>query len=526
MRPSSKEPAMPSFRLSFRVSSFPVLFAGLSLAMLTASDLRACDDVPADPSVALGRGADGLRAGPCVQIVTNTPFASIPTSGLEETAGCYSLVKILGEEPLYVSLQRGVGSNKLFRYVSTDGSVWTKDPSNAVLKPASPGFAGTKCSDLVWESATASSPEKLHVYVSPSNGREIVHAESTDDGVTWSVGTVVFQRGKEFYPDSADAAIAWDRDGVQNPSVIDIERYDPEWVDEHPDERFILAYAGLNSDEGGTAGWNGIGIAYSDSWDGTFERRRFNSVNPKWLGKAFTNKPSVSWQSDLVYRPRLVVGPPNNKLFLFYTAVDSTDRCQKIAYATSGVWGFRWNRGPLDPSSSLPIWEAQHGPYDDKDSYCPDIVAEPDLLNPTTFRLYYLGTTATEGSNTLLAAEANILSLPVPPNATLPVPRPVAVPDDLEPPRLLAAPNPMREGASFHVAPELRQGEGIAELVILDVQGRSVRRLWEGPTSSLPERVEWDGRTEAGRRTAAGAYLFVLRNETGPVESTWISVLR
>jgi lamin tail-like protein/immune inhibitor InhA-like protein len=70
--------------------------------------------------------------------------------------------------------------------------------------------------------------------------------------------------------------------------------------------------------------------------------------------------------------------------------------------------------------------------------------------------------------------------------------------------------NPFRGALRFTVhAPEGTP----AEVDLFDVAGRRVRRVWEGPLAGNDLDLTWDGRDEAGQRTAAGLYF--LRAKVG-----------
>lgn len=76
---------------------------------------------------------------------------------------------------------------------------------------------------------------------------------------------------------------------------------------------------------------------------------------------------------------------------------------------------------------------------------------------------------------------------------------------------LSATPNPFRVGTRLAiVAPP--DGESDVSLVILDVRGGVVRRLHEGALPAGSHDFLWDGRDDAGRRTAAGLYFAELRS--------------
>ena len=52
---------------------------------------------------------------------------------------------------------------------------------------------------------------------------------------------------------------------------------------------------------------------------------------------------------------------------------------------------------------------------------------------------------------------------------------------------------------------------GPAVVEVFDAGGRRVRTLWRGPLPAGRSTVLWDGRDDAGRDVAAGAYLARLR---------------
>ena len=54
---------------------------------------------------------------------------------------------------------------------------------------------------------------------------------------------------------------------------------------------------------------------------------------------------------------------------------------------------------------------------------------------------------------------------------------------------------------------------GPVTLEILDVQGRRIRTLAHGPRDAGPQRIGWDGRTDAGRTASAGVYLVRMEAE-------------
>ena len=71
-----------------------------------------------------------------------------------------------------------------------------------------------------------------------------------------------------------------------------------------------------------------------------------------------------------------------------------------------------------------------------------------------------------------------------------------------------AAPNPFASGTTIRYSTALA---GVAELTVLDVAGRRVRDLVNGPVGAGPHAAEWNGRDDAGRRVAPGVYFYRLR---------------
>lgn len=53
------------------------------------------------------------------------------------------------------------------------------------------------------------------------------------------------------------------------------------------------------------------------------------------------------------------------------------------------------------------------------------------------------------------------------------------------------------------------------ELAVYDLKGRLVRTLVDGVLPAGPDEAVWDGRTDAGREAASGAYFYRLKTEKG-----------
>ncbi len=109
-----------------------------------------------------------------------------------------------------------------------------------------------------------------------------------------------------------------------------------------------------------------------------------------------------------------------------------------------------------------------------------------------------------EGDGTLIEAAMDDFRL-------LAFASPLAVPDAVSGPLAFAAPapNPLREGASTRIAFTLPH-EGPVRLAVMDVQGREVALLADGPRPAGPQSIEWDGRGSQGHRLAPGMYFLSL----------------
>lgn len=77
---------------------------------------------------------------------------------------------------------------------------------------------------------------------------------------------------------------------------------------------------------------------------------------------------------------------------------------------------------------------------------------------------------------------------------------------------LASSPNPFGREATIRFAVPR---PGRVALAVFDVSGRRVRELVEGTLPAGEREVRWDGRDEAGRRTAAGSYLLRLTTPQG-----------
>jgi len=71
-----------------------------------------------------------------------------------------------------------------------------------------------------------------------------------------------------------------------------------------------------------------------------------------------------------------------------------------------------------------------------------------------------------------------------------------------------AEPNPFRGALRLSVAAD---AAGEQDLRVIDLLGRTIRRLPSGRLEAGTRRVEWDGRNDSGARAPAGIYLVQLR---------------
>ena len=78
--------------------------------------------------------------------------------------------------------------------------------------------------------------------------------------------------------------------------------------------------------------------------------------------------------------------------------------------------------------------------------------------------------------------------------------------------QLLAGPNPFASGATVRF---VLPASGPAEVRVVDVAGRRVRRLQVEPLTAGPHTVAWDGRADDGTRAPAGLYLVRVRTAGG-----------
>lgn len=87
----------------------------------------------------------------------------------------------------------------------------------------------------------------------------------------------------------------------------------------------------------------------------------------------------------------------------------------------------------------------------------------------------------------------------------------------------LRAANPLRPAGAILLS---AVPGSTVRLDLLDVRGRRVRRLFHGIAAARTQRVEWDGRDDAGSALAPGVYLAVARGAGGEVAREKLLLLR
>jgi hypothetical protein len=154
----------------------------------------------------------------------------------------------------------------------------------------------------------------------------------------------------------------------------------------------------------------------------------------------------------------------------------------------------------------LPVYEgARH-------RWAPERVDLSAFAGPTANPVWFRFRTRTDGGSNHDGFNFDSLRVLVFDPALQPVP--VAVGDGPAPALALAppAPSPVRDHATFRFA--LPEG-GHARLVVLDLQGRHVRSLADGPLAADRYVRGWDLHDDAGARVAPGVYLAVLATPGG-----------
>jgi hypothetical protein len=87
--------------------------------------------------------------------------------------------------------------------------------------------------------------------------------------------------------------------------------------------------------------------------------------------------------------------------------------------------------------------------------------------------------------------------------------------------RLESTPNPFAESTKLTFAVSRSQP---VQLKVLDVTGRTIRTLVDGPVPAGPNSVRWDGRDSGGAQAASGVYFFRLVTDEGlkTIKSTYL----
>lgn len=107
--------------------------------------------------------------------------------------------------------------------------------------------------------------------------------------------------------------------------------------------------------------------------------------------------------------------------------------------------------------------------------------------------------------------QAGVLVTPVSSSGctvTIGSPAAVGPPSALNGLRIRARPNPFRNVVQLSVEADVA---GEQDLEVIDLLGRTIRRLSAGPAEAGMRQVEWDGRDDLGARAPAGIYMVRLR---------------
>ncbi|MCC7143176.1 MAG: hypothetical protein IT349_13845 [Candidatus Eisenbacteria bacterium] len=494
----------------------PLLVALALLAPWATTTALACGEpVSASPG-----GSDDTGSFPPPERLAAQPFTRIQIGGFYNRGSCFAHEAINATTSVILRSATNPATNlvEFYRYRSTDtGMNWAPAPDTPVFSASGYGlgFNNVRCVDLNRENGGL-----LHMIFSDAGYTKLAHATSSNNGISWRNPTVIFT--------GLGAGNGWD-EGISNPSVIDVHQFDS---GHDSQRRFLLAYGGLLAGK-----WSGIGLATAPDWNGPWTRVTSNDpANPAYghPGRIITESGSGgTWQKGGVFRPRLIVhtgGTPSAPVYTlvcFYTGINGigSGRPQSIAYATSTDWGASWSTG----SQSAPIFAGTGGvnDLDGYDVYCPDVTNLG-----TDVRLYYLGTTmpaVVPKKITLMAAQAPWASLSFPPAIAHASPIGDTRQSGAEAAPLLTAggmaiPNPLSEGTRLRF--DRVEVSEPGEVVVVDVMGREVRKLWSGQGSRMPDELEWDGASESGHAVPAGHYIALFRIGGRPVGSIPVRVAR
>jgi len=92
--------------------------------------------------------------------------------------------------------------------------------------------------------------------------------------------------------------------------------------------------------------------------------------------------------------------------------------------------------------------------------------------------------------------------------------------EERPPVALRALDNPCRQSLGINATLPV----GWAQVEVLDLRGRAVRRLWAGSSQGEAVFLSWDGRDEAGKAVAQGLYVLHLRGEHANLSTTFVKL--
>lgn len=239
---------------------------------------------------------------------------------------------------------------------------------------------------------------------------------------------------------------------------------------------------------------------------------------------------------------QLVVDRDGETLHLFYAGADwkvkvnnnvvppdsffTTRGCTKIGHAVSTDYGRNWCKtgSPVldHPAPGSQAWDT--GSY-----YVSSYAWETNQYDQDVLRMYYW-------ANYPDSPDSNNYGLGIAEAAELPACPLVDVPDTTRSGRhgasfqkrvlLESYPNPTIGSTTISHDLPLSSWRGAATLVIYNLRGEIVRKVWAGNLETVPEQFTWDGRSDAGTQVASGRYLLRLDSGGATAGAHWITVLR
>lgn len=415
----------------------------------------------------------------CATFNPTTPFVRLPQATnapvLDDStmSNCFGVAKTVypNGSRLYVLID-GYGGTPS-RWMSRNGITWFKKTMsfpNGTLHCPDPAFADT-----------------TNMYIYYWDGSGVGYAVSADQGDTWTNAQQVF-----------------------NPTNSTHYLYQPSVVPYRGG--YLMAYTWACKGWPGTAPLASSVIRLARSWD----RIHWSDYGN---GPAIITSPSCTdWDNGSVNRPRLLVEADGTTLHLFYQGIGwvagkTSTRCMKIGHAVSSDSGMTWVKSPLPvldrPTTVHPGWDTR-------------LCMEPAPTWETgKLRMFYRGISFGPVIDGIGVAEMNWPG----PLLTEQMPASVGDPAPELPGRIAIWPNPTRSGARLALDFGSAEATSDVHLAVLDVAGRTVRRLHDGAIGSLAPVFEWDGRSDGGDRVHAGRYMVELRSADRRLATSWVTIL-